>query len=58
MGLRPIKASPVHDCAFRDCNQRADIVEHALQRFPGPSKGAPQRFDALGPLTFDAAMDA
>jgi hypothetical protein len=33
--LNLINLSPVHDRSYRDWNQRADIVEYALQRSLG-----------------------
>jgi hypothetical protein len=54
--------SPVHDCAYRGCNQSIIIVGYASQRFLGPcnnlAAGSSYRVDALGPLPFDAAVDA
>jgi hypothetical protein len=55
--LRPIKPSPVRG-SHRDRNQRAIIVEHAVQRSLGRrDDSAAQGFEARGPLPFSAAMD-
>jgi hypothetical protein len=35
---RLIKLSPVHDCSYRDWNQRVVIVEYALRCSLGPNK--------------------
>ena len=62
MWSRLIKLPPVRERSYRDWNQRTVIVEYVLQRSLGRNKNSAvdlsERLDALGPLLFDAAMDA
>jgi hypothetical protein len=53
---RPVKPPPVRD-SHRDRNQRAVLVEHALQRpLGGSDNSADQRFEALSPRLSNAAI--
>jgi hypothetical protein len=57
-GLRPIGPSPVHGDSHRDGNQRSLLVERALQAaFDRNGNSLAQRFEALSPLRFNAAME-
>jgi hypothetical protein len=54
----PIEPSPIRD-PYRDRNQRAVLVQHALQRpLGGIDNSAAQRLEARSPLPFNAAMGA
>ena len=57
---RLIELLPVHDHAYRNCNQRP-IVEYALQRSLGPNSNLAVdlslRTNAFSPLPFNAAVE-
>jgi hypothetical protein len=54
--LRPITLQPIHGDFYRD--ERSLVVERALQAaFERDCNSLTQRFEALSPLRFNAAMD-
>jgi hypothetical protein len=54
--LRPITLQPIHGDFYRD--ERSLVVERALQAsFDRNGNSLAQRFEALSPLRFNAAME-